>query len=233
MKCFAYVGSMRGKNSVGYEIVNCIYEYLKNESDLFEIITADNSQINFCHGCLNCFKTGDCPLDLKDNLNILKDKMKSADILIIASPVYLHQVSGNIKTLIDRLSYWTHIFQLIGKRVVVCSETSISGNEYVISYLKKAFSAMGGYIVGEIKVDINTSPVELNVMVAKCMKNLEKSFAFSNIFKSTMFQEELFYTLKSKYMNLNTYEAQFWRKNGLLTYENFEELLNTKLVRPK
>lgn len=230
MKYFAYVGSMRGKKSVGYKIVNCIHEHLKSESNSFEILTANNSSMNFCEGCLNCFKTGYCPLDLKDNLNVMKDMMKWADVLIIASPVYLHQVSGNIKTLIDRLSYWTHIFQLIGKRVIVCSETSTSGNEYAISYLKKAFSGMGGYVVGEIKVDINTSPLDLNEMVEKCIENLEKSFICPNTLKSTMFQEELFYVLKSKYMKLDTHESQFWRKNGLLLYETFEELLNSKLT---
>lgn len=31
-------------------------------------------------------------------------------------------------------------------------------------------------------------------------------------------------------MKLDTHESQFWRKNGLLLYETFEELLNSKLT---
>ena len=60
---------------------------------------------SFCRGCFSCFLNGEdtCP-DSKYTLPIISS-MEEADIVIIASPVYGLDVSGQIKALIDHLCF--------------------------------------------------------------------------------------------------------------------------------
>lgn len=53
-----------------------------------------------CIGCEKCFEKGTCWNH--DDALIMYDKMLSADIVVLASPVYFYTVSAQAKMLIDR-----------------------------------------------------------------------------------------------------------------------------------
>lgn len=57
-------------------------------------------QINFCKACYACRKTGVC-IQKDDVFDILQE-MASADIIVLATPVYFYSMAGQVKTLIDR-----------------------------------------------------------------------------------------------------------------------------------
>ncbi len=65
-----------------------------------EFITLKDKTINFCRGCLSCQKTGRCVIE--DDANEITEKMKNCDVLIWATPIYYYEMSGQMKTLIDR-----------------------------------------------------------------------------------------------------------------------------------
>lgn len=65
-----------------------------------EFVTLKNKTINFCKGCLACQKLGHCVID--DDANEITEKIKNADVIIWATPVYYYEMSGQMKTLIDR-----------------------------------------------------------------------------------------------------------------------------------
>ena len=75
----------RGAREVGHEV---------------EFITLKDKQINFCKGCLACQKLGKCVID--DDANKITAKMKEADVIVWATPIYYYEMSGQMKTLIDR-----------------------------------------------------------------------------------------------------------------------------------
>ena len=56
--------------------------------------------ISFCKGCLTCLKTRTCIIH--DDAEIIAQKMKTADVLVFATPVYYYEMSGQMKTLLDR-----------------------------------------------------------------------------------------------------------------------------------
>ena len=58
--------------------------------------------MKFCKGCLACQKTGKCVI--KDDIAPLIDTVRSADVLVFASPVYYYSVSGQLKTFLDRMN---------------------------------------------------------------------------------------------------------------------------------
>jgi multimeric flavodoxin WrbA len=221
---------MRGNNSTEYNTIVKLLDTMKVDKYDIDIITADNTDMKPCIGCCKCFETGHCSLDGIDQMRSAKDKMKNADIIIISSPVYLHHISGSTKTFLDRISYWAHTFHLIGKRAIICSSTATTGNEYVISYLKKAMSAFGCLIVGELAILQTKSDDEYKTDFNRIINSINESYRSPNDCKVTNFQHELYYSLKNTYSTtVGTYESNYWNENNLFNYYSFEELLHEKL----
>lgn len=67
-----------------------------------EVVSLKGKQIGYCIGCLACQKTGRCVL--KDDAVQVVELAKEADVLAFASPVYYYSVSGQLKTMLDRLN---------------------------------------------------------------------------------------------------------------------------------
>ena len=67
-----------------------------------EHISLKGKKIGFCIGCLACQKTHQCVL--KDDAIEIAEKVKNADTLVFATPIYYYEMSGQMKTLLDRLN---------------------------------------------------------------------------------------------------------------------------------
>lgn len=65
-------------------------------------ISLKGKTVGFCRGCLACQKTGRCVI--ADDARPICDAVKDADVLVFASPVYYYSISGQLKTLLDRLN---------------------------------------------------------------------------------------------------------------------------------
>lgn len=65
-----------------------------------EFITLKDKNIQFCRGCLACQKLGKCVI--QDDMNTLIEKIQKADVLIFATPIYYYEMSGQLKTFLDR-----------------------------------------------------------------------------------------------------------------------------------
>mgnify|MGYP002626505234 CR=1 FL=1 len=65
-----------------------------------EFVTLKDKDIKFCKGCLACQKLGKCVIN--DDANEITSKMKDADVIVWATPIYYYEMSGQMKTLIDR-----------------------------------------------------------------------------------------------------------------------------------
>ena len=67
-----------------------------------EVISLKDKTISFCKGCLACQKTFKCVI--KDDAMEIAEKVKEADTLVFATPIYYYEMSGQMKTLLDRLN---------------------------------------------------------------------------------------------------------------------------------
>ncbi len=72
---------------------------LSNGNDV-EIVYLDDKKINFCKGCMACATLKKCVID--DDANMIVEKMKNSDVIVWATPVYYYNMSGQMKTMIDR-----------------------------------------------------------------------------------------------------------------------------------
>ncbi|MDO5861585.1 MAG: flavodoxin family protein [Thermoplasmata archaeon] len=66
-----------------------------------ETIYPSRMKIAYCTGCDRCIETGRCVH--KDDMEEVRDKMLSADIIVFAAPVYFYTIPAQIKVLIDRM----------------------------------------------------------------------------------------------------------------------------------
>ena len=74
----------------------------KDAGNEVEHISLKGKKIGFCVGCLACQKTQECVL--KDDAIAIAEKVKNADTLVFATPIYYYEMSGQMKTLLDRLN---------------------------------------------------------------------------------------------------------------------------------
>ena len=65
-----------------------------------EKISLRDKRVGFCKGCLTCQKTGCCVI--QDDAIAIAEKMRTADVIAFATPIYYYEMSGQMKTLLDR-----------------------------------------------------------------------------------------------------------------------------------
>ena len=72
----------------------------KDAGNNVEFLSLKGKNIKFCIGCLACQKTGKCVQ--KDDMAEMIAKVQNADVLIFTTPIYYYEMSGQLKTFLDR-----------------------------------------------------------------------------------------------------------------------------------
>ena len=67
-----------------------------------ERISLRGKEIKICIGCLACQRTQKCVL--KDDAVRIAEQVKDADTLVFVTPIYYYEMSGQMKTLLDRMN---------------------------------------------------------------------------------------------------------------------------------
>jgi multimeric flavodoxin WrbA len=158
MKILAICGSPRKGNT--YSALKTVRSNFP-EID-FEIIQMKELKISMCTGCYSCVTRGEEKCPLKDDKEMLLEKIHSADGLIVASPVYSHMVTGLIKNLFDRLGYFAHRPKFFDKYAMSVVTASGYGGKHATEYLNKMLKIYGFNM---------TPPVELQYKPGKQEEN--------------------------------------------------------------
>ena len=98
LKVIAINSSNRKMNT--YDLIVQTKEILKNNNIDVEIVNLFEYEIKACIGCEHCLVKGGCVL--KDDTFDIMQKIKSSDGIILTSPVYMENISGKLKTFVDR-----------------------------------------------------------------------------------------------------------------------------------
>ena len=77
-------------------------EGAKEAGNEVEYVTLRGKKIAFCAGCLACQKAGHCVIN--DDAIEIERKVCEADAVVFATPIYYYEMSGQMKTLIDRMN---------------------------------------------------------------------------------------------------------------------------------
>lgn len=238
-KIFGFIGSPLKEKSNTYTLAKMMLDQLveMDNNIRFELITAGDVNIQPCKGCWSCMNLGKCPLDKTDDMAILKQKMINSDFIIWGSPVYAMQVSGQMKTFLDRLASWYHTFKLVGKPGMTVSTTAGAGIEEVHEYLKVVLNAAGVKVVSSLD-SYGTLPetlVDPGNALKSAYKVASEIYPYLTCQKTAETDENLersFQINKNKVIygaNVLKADYKYWKENGMLELDSFEGLLK-KLI---
>ena len=93
--------SLRAKSNSDI-LADKVVEGAKDAGHDVEIISLKDKTVGFCKGCLACQTTQKCVI--KDDAVEIAEKVKDVDTLVFATPIYYYEMSGQMKTLLDRLN---------------------------------------------------------------------------------------------------------------------------------
>ena len=144
-----------------------------------------NKNIRGCIACNSCAEKGKCVFD--DGVNELAEEFRTADGLVVASPVYYASANATLIACLDRLFYSSHFDKTmkVGASVVCarrggCSATFDELNKYfTISGMPVASSQYWNSIHGREKGQASQDAEGLQTMrvLARNMAFLMKSIA--------------------------------------------------------
>ena len=90
------------KNSNSDALAREFMRGAKEAGNEVEYISLRGKKIAFCTGCMSCAKTGECAI--RDDAVDIEKQVASANVVVWATPIYYYEMSGQMKTLIDRLN---------------------------------------------------------------------------------------------------------------------------------
>lgn len=229
MKIVAITGS-NNPNSNTRKIVNKTLERFCSIDKMFtfENIFLGDYSLNYCVGCGDCFNLGYCNLDKSDDMGIIREKLHSSDIILFASPVYAHSISGVMKTLIDRSAYQFHILNYSKKLGFTLSVTNLSGSSITSNQLKTDLNGLGVKVLDNFNyIDFYDSIDKSSDFFAKCMiDTIEKNYGFSSysLEKAFVFYKDNYYLDNKDEDELyNENEYRFWNQDWIKEIESFQE----------
>ena len=232
MKIAVIMGSPRKKDS--YKVCEELAQSMATAE--FDYIYLKDYYLEPCKGCDQCFKKSEMHCPCKDDLGIIKEKLLTADGIVFSAPVYAYQVPGPMKVLIDRLSFWFHRQELVGKPAAYVVTSGGGGHQAVAKYLKMAASGWGCQLVGGVSVVapyyFENSSAD-SVLVFNEKYYLKQSKAIQQLagqltaavtsreaYTPSYYDLFLFNGLRTKTVT-STADYEFWKQRGWLESEYF------------
>lgn len=153
MNVCAFCGSLSDSSICEFAIHRYV-DHLNAHSDV-EInlfyINGNSLTINYNQGSNQEFYHGHSTDDT-DDIKKLEYQLIKSDIIIFASPIYMHSVSGFMKNFIDSIGYWTHLLKLRGKVGISISSCHSNGVNFTSEYLDKILAQLGCSIESSVKL---------------------------------------------------------------------------------
>ncbi len=103
MKVVGIAGSLRPESNTLNFVQHCLGA-LNEQGIETELISLRDKTIKPCLGCYQCMQLGHCVQENDDFAPIL-DKMKSAQGIVLGSPVYVSSVVPQLMALLDRATF--------------------------------------------------------------------------------------------------------------------------------
>lgn len=132
------------------------------------LINVHELNLSYCTGCNTCETTRECVLD--DNFGKLKRLFWTADIIVIGSPSYWGDVTGQLKVMFDRFTPYCDTID--GKTTVpsgkkgiglaVRAGASTKENNHIINSIQHFFGHLGIPLIESLSVENVKSPDDLS-----------------------------------------------------------------------
>lgn len=191
----------------------------------FEYLWLKDMHLLPCRGCFNCFLKEETTCPNEDDAPLIKQKMSEADCIIFAVPVYVMNVTGLMKTFMDRFGYIGHRSPFFNKKAIILVTTAAGGLSSVLKYMNKIIRVWGFEVVAKIGLlappDPNsTNPSRLKVLdpiLSKAAQVIYKSFSSGRRKSPGLYEIGFFHVWRGMPVMLKKYypyDYQYWNDKG-------------------
>jgi len=211
-----------------YNVVQLFKRYLNiSGNDLTEYFLPKDSP-NFCIGCKNCFMKGEEHCPHQNYITPIKEAISNAELIILASPVYLFHVSGQMKALLDHFGFQFMNHRpnksMFSKTALAVTTAAGSGMMSAIKDMKESLQYWGVsriYKFGSAVFAVNWDEItEKNKQkIEGKIKNISKKILLkTNKVKPNLKIKGLFYLFRTLHKKsfLIPFDKDYWQKNGWL-----------------
>ncbi|WP_202319148.1 flavodoxin family protein [Archaeoglobus neptunius] len=220
MKAVGILGSPRKYGNTS-KMLDATLEEMEERGFEVEKVYLMGKKINYCIGCGTCLAKGECIQ--KDDMEEIKRKIVESDAVVLASPVYYLNITGQMKTFIDRMLPYGHRPTLTGKYGgAVTVYAGVGRPEEVAAYLNRVLKAWGvipvGYAVGYgvTPGDVGENDVErARQLGRRIAEAFEEGYRAEVTSEDIELQKQLLELIK-KYGKLMKADYEFWKEKGIL-----------------
>lgn len=148
IKIIGINSSPRGKDSQTLQLVKNVLKGAESAGATIELVDVCELDIKYCIACSVCYQKGECIH--KDDFKALFTKMLESDGIVLGSPVYIYQVTAQLKALMDRMSDAIHCQKLTGKYGCSVSTAGGSGLDEVNGFMNNFLGICGALTTGSV-----------------------------------------------------------------------------------
>jgi multimeric flavodoxin WrbA len=175
-----------------------------------DLVTLAGREIKDCIGCELCIrKTSQCYQ--KDDAQEILSQMQKADGLILASPVYVMNITGKLKSLIDKTASWVHRPTLVGKPALLVATTAGSGLRETLNYLEQVVIQWGTHPTGKIGRTVTDQRPVLDKEVQSFLWHLNRT---PRHYKPSTRQLIMFQVQKVLALKVSALDREYWQERG-------------------
>jgi len=231
--------AVNGSPHVGFGNTSMMIEMLRapfsDEGFQLEVINVAEKEIEYCMGCGFCMERGKCWID-DDHRKIVK-KLLEADGVILASPVYVLHVTGQMKTFLDRSLGFGHKPRQSWKPGLAISVSAGLGETQTADYLASGLRIFGAFSVGTLTA-LAISPGEfvgreaVEARAEDLARDMARAVREKRRYPATDFDLRFYQFMgnlvKSKKDSIMKNDYDHWEKQGL--YNSFESYIQQSKV---
>lgn len=204
--------------------------FLKEFEDLnpeFDEIVLPDDFGELCCGCANCILLGEEKCPHFNSVNPLIERIERADLIIIATPVFVMSCSSGLKALLDHLAYMWLVHRpresMFGKVAFIITTAGGSGIKETVNLIKNnlfylGVSSVGHYSVTTMKMGGNYIDYQNKDKIKKQVKNkadkIKKRWRVKKVGLKTKFFFRIFRLTQKN--GWNKTDADYWRNQGWL-----------------
>lgn len=184
------------------------------------ILPSDGTADEFFTGVDHIAESGD------DDSSTMKRLIETCDYLILGTPTYGHNVSGDMKILMDRLTYWTHLIRLSNKPGMAFVSATTNGF-LEVGVLMEQFMESLGVVIGETAYHTTAAPFDETSAenVAHRISEVITNLRTQPVLTPSERQEQMFRAYRRMYRRRadDDYEARYWHEHGMLDCATMQE----------
>jgi len=215
MKILGICGSPRGTKSQTRVLLDALLTEAGAGGAQVEFVDLGKARIGFCQACEACHTGPDCVLN--DDGRTILGKMLAADGIVLASPVYLDNVTAQMKALLDRTSHFVHCLRLTGKYMASLTTSGGGGGEATMTFLRRYAVTVGAQFVGGVDTRVPLSESDL-VAAGRLGNDLVAAIAGKQAWPDQVQaieeQRQRFRNIMAFHKDHWPYEQKYWQDIG-------------------